>query len=305
MICPQIDKQIMIRLAVTVLFLIAGCSCSPLAQRPLLLPLELSGNESIFDQTHLDFDRLLEKYVSEGLVDYRAIQEQPDLLASYLASLAAVDWNGIEKWSREEQLAFWINAYNAFTIQAIVERYPIRSWSFIGMFSPRNSILQISGVWTRLSFNVGGHSLTLGHIEHEILRKDFAEPRIHFAIACASTSCPALRSEAYRSDILERQLHDQTIQFINDPDRGVRFDAKRKRVYVSKIFKWFSEDFSSVETTGHPILAYISPYLRDNAFTEAVEDGDNIRLCYLPYDWNLNEKAGFTLPVVEKGDKDG
>ena len=90
----------------------------------------------------------------------------------------------------------------------------------MGLFFPQNSILQISGIWDRLKFNAGGQSVTLGQIEHEILRKLFDEPRIHFAIVCASRSCPALRSEAYRLDILEFQLHEQTVEFINDPAKG-------------------------------------------------------------------------------------
>ncbi len=183
--------------------------------------------------------------------------------------------------------------------------YPIRSRSLIGIFFPRNSILQISGIWNRLTFDIGGRSLTLGEIEHEILRKYFDEPRIHFTIVCASTSCPLLRSEAYRFDILQYQLHDQAVQFINDPIRGVRFDAEKKRLHVSKIFKWFKEDFENNQAAGNPIMAYIRPFLRNNTITEALAENSNIRLSYLPYDWSLNEQTHTNRPGAHGGDKDG
>jgi hypothetical protein len=126
--------------------------------------------------------------------------------------------------------------------------------------------------------------VTLGHIEHEILRKTFDDPRIHFAIVCASSSCPALRAEAYRFDILERQLHEQTIAFINDPKRGVRWDKAKKRLYVSKIFKWFGEDF---EVEGHGVDHYLARYVDDDKTAEALRSG-RLKIRYLEYDWSLN-----------------
>jgi hypothetical protein len=188
-----------------------------------------------FDHSHSDFDLVLKQYVVNGWVDYRGIQAEPSVFSDYMHSLGSVPSQVFEQWSREQKLAYWINAYNAFTIQAVIERYPIKERSLIGLFYPQNSILQISGIWSRLKFNAGGRSLTLGQIEHDILRKAFDEPRIHFAIVCASRSCPSLRSEAYRFDLLERQLHQETVKFINDPDRGTRWDAARQRLHISKI----------------------------------------------------------------------
>lgn len=290
--------------AVVMVALIVGCSASP-PLRPLPTVPEPSGNERPFDHSHRDFNRLLEKYVSSGLVDYRGILEEEELLYRYTTSLAAVDQATVQGWSREKQLAFWINAYNALTIQAIIRRYPIRSRSLVGLFFPRNSILQISGVWNRLTFEVGGRSLTLGEIEHKILRKNFAEPRIHFAIVCASSSCPALRPEAYRFDILQAQLHDQAVRFINDPNRGSRFDTEKKRLHVSKIFKWFEEDFANDQTAENPITAYIRPYLRNSVIADALAENGEIRLSYLPYDWSLNEQTDTNQPGIHRGDKDG
>jgi hypothetical protein len=290
--------------AIALMLLIFGCSATP-PLRPLPAIPESPENEGVFDHSHRDFDSLLKKFVGGGLVDYRGLQTEADLLYRYTDSLAGVDQTTVQGWSPDRQLAFWINAYNALTIQAIVRRYPIRSRSLVGLFFPRNSILQISGIWNRLTFDVGGRSLTLGEIEHEILRKNFEEPKIHFAIVCASSSCPRLRPEAYRFDILQDQLHDQAVQFINDPIRGVRFDAEKKRLHVSKIFKWFKDDFESNRATGNPIIAYIRPYLKNDTITEALAENQDIRLSYLPYDWSLNEQTHANRPATPEGDRDG
>ena len=281
-------------------FLISACSplnssSSPAARMPGKI-----GKYNEFDHSHTEFNLILKKTVTNGWVDYRGILAESDMFYRYITSLGAVNAETLATWSRDQKLAYWINAYNAFTIQAIIERYPIRSRTLIGLFFPQNSILQISGIWDRLKFNAGGQSLTLGQIEHEILRKLFDEPRIHFAIVCASRSCPALRSEAYRFDILEFQLHEQTVEFINDPARGVRWDSTEQRLYISKIFKWFKEDFKQktgaseapnrAEVPGNPLLAFIRPYVRDKAIIDAMDTNWNVRVSYLPYDWRLNEQ---------------
>ena len=132
------------------------------------------------------------------------------------------------------------------------------------------------------------------------MRKLFDDPRIHFAIVCASRSCPAFRSEAYRFDILEFQLHEQTVEFINVPARGVRWNAAKHRLYISKIFKWFKEDLKQKtavseaptrsEMPGNPLLAFIRPYIRNESIIDATGDNWNIRVSYLPYDWRLNKQ---------------
>ena len=281
-------------------FLISACSpLNPPIFPPSSLP-EKTGKSHGFDHSHTEFNLILEKHVTDGWVNYRGILAESDMFYRYISSVGAVNADALAKWSRNQKLAYWINAYNAFTIQAIIERYPIRGRSLIGLFFPQNSILQISGIWDRLTFNAGGQSLTLGQIEHEILRKLFDEPRIHFAIVCASRSCPALRSEAYRFYILEFQLHEQTVEFINDPARGVRWDAVKQRLYISKIFKWFKEDFKQKmaaseaptrsEMPGNPLLAFIRPYIRNESIIYSMADNWNVRVSYLPYDWRLNEQ---------------
>ena len=245
-----------------------------------------------FDHTHKDFDRLLKLHVTDGWVDYPGFIADTNVLSDYTGMLGAITEGELHSWSREQQLAYWVNAYNAFTIKAIIERYPIRERSLIGLFFPRNSILQISGIWSRLAFSAGGRSLTLGAIEHDILRKEFSEPRIHFAIVCASRSCPKLRAEAYRHDILDNQFHDQAVDFINDPYRGIRWEKTSGRIYISKIFKWFKNDFTShrASDSGNSLLDYIRPYIADASVQDAMSRKEKIRTAYLPYDWRLNER---------------
>ncbi len=280
-----------------VCFIILVSACGPMKRSsPSVVHLgDISEQDLVFDHSHQKFDALLKKHVQSGWVDYKSILAQATPFYDYLSSLAAVQEHDIKTWTKEQRLTFWINGYNAFTIQAIIERYPITSRSFVGLLFPQNSILQIAGVWSELVFDIAGQRLTLDQIEHEILRKKFVEPRIHFAIVCASRSCPPLRSEAYRPDILERQLDDQTREFINDPQRGVKRDAKRKRISISKIFKWFKEDFTEGlhNVSNHtkqdisPLLAYIRPYYA----TRQLQDTLDVRVTYLFYDWRLNDSA--------------
>ena len=292
-------------------------ACSP--TKPLPPPADLTPRRvdrpMAFDHSHKQFDRLLSEHVIDGWVDYQGIIAKAPVFYNYLQALAGVNADIFNTWTREQQLAFWINAYNAFTIQAVIERYPIAGRSLIGLFFPKNSILQIPGIWTRLTFRAAGKHLTLGQIEHDIIRKKFNEPRIHFAIVCASRSCPALRSEAYRATILQRQLDSQTIGFINDPQRGMRWNAAAQRLYISKIFKWFRTDFQNTtlpkDSPAHsqrskdPLLAFVQPYLNRQPVINALADGRDIRVSYLAYDWRLNDLADKPSPPPEDAGNDG
>jgi hypothetical protein len=256
-----------------------------------------------FDQTHSDFDSLLKSYVHDSRVDYRGIKKSPDKLDAYLIKLGSVSETSYENWAEEQKLAFWINAYNAFTIKAIVDNYPLkRGFTLVGLFVPSNSILQIRGVWSDLKFRAVGKLVTLGEIEHEILRKQFNEPRIHFAINCASKGCPNIRSEAYRPDIIYEQLESQAIDFINDPMKGVKIDHENNGVKLSKIFKWFGKDFitrygntdlfNGRNATEKAVLSVVVNYLQDQDKKEFLK-GNNFKISYLSYDWSFNELNGY------------
>ena len=264
----------------------------------------------MFDHSHSKFDFLLKKYVWNGWVDYKGILFEKTVFYEYIDTIGNVEASVLKRWTREQKLAFWINAYNAFTIQAVIERYPIKERSLIGFFYPRNSILQITGVWSRLKFKAVRQNLTLGHIEHDILRKSFHDPRIHFAIVCASRSCPDLRTEAYRTDILEMQLNDQTLQFINNHSKGTHWDADNKRLYISKIFKWFKGDFEKKSDPSYssnaspklkkPVIRFISSYILDKDVKGSIVGNQNIKVSYLPYDWQLNDKAEIPFTDIQK-----
>ncbi|MEW6364749.1 MAG: DUF547 domain-containing protein [Acidobacteriota bacterium] len=182
-----------------------------------------------------------------------------------------------EKWSREQKLAFWINAYNASTLQLMLDHYPVHSIQSIGMLPGaafQTSFIELPALRSEM--------MSLNDIEHEILRKTFREPRIHFAIVCASRGCPRLRLEAYRAADLDRQLDDAARSFIRDIGRN-RLDQTTRTLYLSSIFKRSREDFEAAAGT---IPAFVARYA-DPAVASAVHAG-NINIEFLDYDWSLN-----------------
>jgi Protein of unknown function, DUF547. len=251
-----------------------------------------------FDHSHSVYDSLLKKYVHNAKVDYKGFIDSEEF-NTYLNQLGSASESEYENWSRDEKLAFWINAYNAFTIKAIVDHYPIdRGSGVTSFFYPKNSIRQIDGVWDKLQFRAAGRMVTLNEIEHEILRKQFEEPRIHAAINCASTSCPDLRSEAYKASKINEQLENQAIEFVNNPEKGAKINITGGTVKVSKILDWFGGDFvSKYGDTGlfkgrskeeRAVLNFVRTYLQSDKEKEFLESNE-FDFSYLDYDWGLNE----------------
>jgi len=258
---------------------------------------ETTQDLNTFDQNHTIFTKLLQENVKDDKVNYTGFIKSSKF-DKYLESLGNIDSKDFGNWSEKQKLAFWINAYNAFTVKAIIDNYPIkRSFTLVGIFyAPENSILQIPGVWKKLKFKAVGGNVTLDHIEHGILRKEFKEPRIHVAINCASVSCPDLRNEAYIADKIEYQLEDASRNFVNSKTKGVLVDKNKNRIKVSKIFKWFGDDFFSnyhnqefnnKSDKQNGTLGFIYKYINEDE-KEYVLRGD-YKLKYMPYDWELNE----------------
>jgi hypothetical protein len=217
---------------------------------------------------HSLFGELLQKYVTNGLVDYAGFQSEEAKLDRYLALLESVD---IKMLSRDDQFAFYANAYNAWTIKLILGKYPqIESIKSLGVFN--------TGPWKKNVVRLKSETVSLDHVEHDILRPRFKDPRVHFAINCAAKSCPPLRSEAYRGETLDQQLDDSTRSFINDSNR---YRLEGNTLYVSRIFKWFSEDFSD------GALAFFQEYA-EGELKEKLVKSENINVKYLKYDWSLN-----------------
>ncbi len=223
--------------------------------------------------SHQIWDGLLIKHVSaDGWVDYSAFKKDTIVLQKYLDLLSSNPPNEAT-WTKNEQLAYWINAYNAFTVKLIVDNYPLKS---ITELHPKPYFPMINTVWHKEFFKIGENLMNLDAIEHKILRKKFNEPRIHFAIVCASYSCPKLRNEAFTGDMVEAQLKDQAMNFINDPKRNI---IQKDKIKLTKIFKWFNRDFTKDGT----LISFL------NQYSEVKIDKD-ASVSYMKYDWSLNEK---------------
>ena len=238
-----------------------------------------------------DYRAVLMAFVDEnGLVDYASLKEQPGYLDDVLLALEAVKADDCASWSKPDQIAFWINAYNALTLHAIIDHYPIRPAAPNGSYPP-NSIRQIPGVWDRMRVHVAGEEITLQYIETKHLREDFKEPRIHVALVCAAMSCPKLRREPYEGAKLDQQLDDQARDFLSNP-RNFKIDRDRGVVRVSEIFRWYQDDFLPATRPQHELpatqalRAFTTPYLgrADRDFVQSAH------IEYIPYDWTLNEQ---------------
>jgi len=234
-----------------------------------------------FDQIdHTVWDTLLKKYVDpRGQVNYQGWKNSSvdrKTLDTYLNSLSRA--SNRAQASREAKLAFWINAYNAVTVEGILREYPTTSI--------RNHTAKVFGynIWKDLLLTVGRKTYSLEAMEHQILRK-MGEPRVHFAIVCASYSCPRLLNEAYVASKLEEQLTINTRAFFANKG-NFRYDTAQRRFYLSSILSWFSEDFGRNQAAQ---LKTIAPYLPSQAATQAA-NANSVSVSYLDYDWSLNDQ---------------
>ena len=220
--------------------------------------------------THEDFDALLKKYVTEaGNVNYQGFIDENEVFESYLKKLAKHHPN--KSWSSAERLAYWINAYNAFTLKLVLDHYPVASIKDI-----KNGVPFVNTVWDIKFIKIEGQTYDLNNIEHGIIRKRFNDPRIHFAVNCASFSCPKLRNEAFTADRLNEQLDDQARYFVNNKDKNI---ITSDGAQLSKIFLWYGSDFKK---NGSTVRAFINKYTDE-------EIAKDTKISYLDYKWNLNE----------------
>lgn len=227
----------------------------------ILAPLLLFGMLARSQPTHESWTALLQVYVDDaGNVDYQNWQKNTTDLDAYIHLL---EQNAPQShWSKAEKLSYWINAYNACTVKLILDHYPLKS------------ILLLVNPWRRDVINIEGENLDLNHIEHEILRK-MDSPQIHFAINCASRSCPNLEQQAHEADTLYEQLDLATKKFLHDPSKNTLNESE---VRLSKIFKWFEEDF----TQSGSVLDFINLYVE-----RPLSRHTNVK--YQRYDWSLNQ----------------
>jgi len=272
-------------LLIGAIVVLAGCaSPSPLAQDGNQTTQALVASSDPL--SYEGYETVLRTYVNaDGLVDYPALQVNPQGLKDFVAQLRSVSPDTYAAWSENEKIAFLINVYNAITLESIINQNPLKG-----------SIKDIFGVWNFNKHTVMERSLTLDNIEHDILRKDFQEPRIHAALVCAAISCPPLRQEPYTGENLDEQLDDQVRKWLSSPN-GLQIDRTQNRVAISSIFDWFGKDWQTkyaIEGTftgsakERSALNFISNYVNPED-KEYLEQG-NYKLNYLNYDWSLNRQ---------------
>ncbi|SFT50007.1 Protein of unknown function, DUF547 [Lishizhenia tianjinensis] len=215
--------------------------------------------------SHAPFTQLLSKHVSSsGKVDYVALKKDISKLDSYLKTLEAS--TPTEKWSSNTTKAYWINAYNAYTLKMMLQHYPLKSITDI-KYGEQNA-------WDYKWIKIAGATLSLNDIEHKKLRAKYKDPRIHFAVNCASFSCPILLNKAYEASTLETQLDTQASLFINDSQRN---KITADKVQISEIFKWYKDDFASAGS----IINYLNKYSK-------IKIKSTAKVEYLSYNWNIN-----------------
>lgn len=245
--------------------------------RPYLIPTAMFASMTLvfgaaanaFDHTHAALTAILKKHVNNvGMVDYKALQADRAGLDAYLKTTAAVAEKDFKSWAENDQIAFLTNVYNAETLQYIIDNYPVKSIKKLGPF--------LGNSWDEKNVDLFGGKSTLNKVEHSMLRKDYDEPRLHFALVCAAKSCPPLRTEAYTGAKLDSQLTDQAKVFLAESAKN---RVEGDTLYLSMIFKWYGDDFKK---DGKTYINYI------NSFYDA--DTTKLDVEYTDYDWDLNEQ---------------
>ena len=230
-----------------------------------------------FDKTYRLYDGVLKKYVKDGRVDYAGLQKDDTNLKRFISETEALSADEFKKWTREEQLAFWLNLYNAQTLALVLTKYPnlksIREIKSGGLGSTP---------WNLPFIRLFKETLTLDDVEKKNVLKGFKDPRAHFALVCASISCPPLRSEAYTSTKLSQQLDDQGRVFLADKTKN-SFDLVTKKASISKIFDWYSKDFLGVAGS---VQRFLAPFTEPSV--KAVLEMNGFEVSFGAYNWNLN-----------------
>lgn len=225
-----------------------------------------------FDRSHALYGNVLRSHVKDGLVDYAGIKSSPDDLTAYLAQTAVVSKEEFYNWDENEQLSFLINLYNARTLELIIDNYPVGGIKEIASDS--------KGPWEKAVVLLFGDNVSLNDLENEYIRKNYREPRIHFALVCAAKGCPPLFGVPYTARELETQLELQTRGFLADSGKN-SIDTEKKVIRLSPIFDWFGEDFSAESGSARN---FVRPYY----------GGLNIEeygIEYTSYDWSLNDSG--------------
>lgn len=216
------------------------------------------------------YENVLKQYLNDGLVDYAGIKSNPHDLDKYLAQTSLVTKEEFSKWNKDEQLAFLINLYNAQTLDLVANNYPVASIKDIAQSS--------GGPWEQPVVSLFGERITLNALEHEVIRANYPDARVHFALVCAALSCPVLINTPYQASEIDTQLNEQTKVFLMDKDKN-SIDIKAKVLRLSPIFDWFKEDF--IKQSGS-VVTFVNPFFEN-------EVNNDFRIEYSNYDWTLND----------------
>jgi len=242
----------------------------------LILLILLFANQSSIANPSNDSNQLYEKilnsYVKDGLVDYSRLKSNPKNLNKYLDQTSSTSKQTFDEWNKNEQLAFLINLYNAQTLDLVANNYPVKSIKDIASDS--------RGPWEQPIVTLFGDKITLNALEREVIRKNYPDPRVHFALVCAALGCPALSNTPYQAATLENQLDQQTKAFLADSDKN-SIDTEQKILKLSPIFDWYKEDF--IAKSGS-VLEFVKPYFGNQINNE-------FKIEYTHYDWSLNDQA--------------
>ena len=218
------------------------------------------------------YENVLKLHVKDGLVDYAGIKSNPKDLDNYLSKTSLVTKEEFNNWNKDEQLAFLINLYNAQTLDLVADNYPVKSIKDIASDK--------GGPWEQPVVSLFGERISLNALEHEVIRPNYPDARVHFALVCAALGCPVLINTPYQADILEKQLSEQTKVFMTDKNKN-SIDTNKQVLQLSPIFDWFKEDF--IKQSGS-LIAFVNPYFNNQANTK-------YKIEYTNYDWSLNDLA--------------
>jgi hypothetical protein len=223
----------------------------------------------IFDHSHKLWSAVLMKHVTvvghQSSVTYQNIKAAPSELEAYIRSITIVTKAQFESFTKEQQLAFLINAYNAFTVLLVVDKLPLKS------------IKDLGDPWSKQDFMLLQRNYSLNQIEHDLIRKPFGDPRIHFALVCAARSCPPLLTKAYTAEILDEQVEQATKNFLTDSERNY-FSKDKNAYFLSPIFDWYKDDFGGSKAK---VITFVATRLEETA-------DSSVEVHYLDYDWGLN-----------------
>ncbi len=260
---------------VAILYLIiAGCGSA-----------EQAKISTSFDPGYKIYATVLAKSVNGEAIDYKQLKENRLSLDTVVAQFSALSSEAYARMTTSESMTFWINAYNAITLRSIIDAYPVQS------------IRDIKGVWKEKQWNVAGRIVTLDEIEHSILRPDYKDPRVHFAVNCASVGCPPLLPVPFKPEQLDSQLHEVSAQFVNHLTRN-KIDINRATISTTQIFEWFGDDFialyggdqqfSYLEKKDAAIMNFIYTYANETN-ANLLSSYEKWSLEYYDYDWSLND----------------